>query len=245
MDRILAGIETEYGLLIEGRGAEDQIDDATALVRGYPGECLPIWDYRHESPRADLRGFMVDRLETYPEDAKFDAGRARAPEHEVRADRILANGARLYNDHAPEYSTPGAGARPSSCCTDQGGGAAALMLPGPCRGRRGAGNDLQEQHDFHGASYGTHENYSCHGVWASKSCLVGRADARLRQILCGAGKVAARRGRRAPSAEPACGAPGREANVETLFRRPVFNTRDERMLGEGLDQAARVCETRT
>ena len=105
--KILAGLETEYGLYLEGRGAEDQIDDSMALVRDYPGECFSGWDYRYESPRADLRGFRLDRLAFDPEDAKFDKGRAHGTDHEVRSDRVLPNGARFYNDHGhPEYSTP-------------------------------------------------------------------------------------------------------------------------------------------
>src|SRR5579885_1826840 len=104
---ILAGIETEYGLLVEGRGAEDQVDDSQSLVQSYPGKCFVGWDYRFESPRADLRGFTQKSLQFDPEDAKFDFGRTRGGDMEVRADRILPNGARFYNDHGhPEYSTP-------------------------------------------------------------------------------------------------------------------------------------------
>src|SRR5436309_15862199 len=104
---ILAGIETEYGLLVEGRGAEDQIEDSHAVVRSHPDHCFVGWDYRFESPRADLRGFVQKSLNFDPEDAKFDAGRARGADMEVRSDRVLPNGARLYNDHGhPEYSTP-------------------------------------------------------------------------------------------------------------------------------------------
>ena len=105
--RILCGLDTEYGLLIEGRGADTQIEDSTALVRAYPGECFVGWNYRYESPRADLRGFTVKNLSYDPEDAKFDEGKRYGDPHEVRADRVLPNGARLYNDHGhPEYATP-------------------------------------------------------------------------------------------------------------------------------------------
>jgi hypothetical protein len=107
MGRILAGTETEYGLYVEDRGAEDQVDDAMALVRGYPGECHVGWNYRYESPRADLRGFVLERLAIDPEDVKFDAGRKHPPDPDIRSDRVLPNGARFYNDHGhPEYSTP-------------------------------------------------------------------------------------------------------------------------------------------
>ncbi|MES1228101.1 MAG: proteasome accessory factor PafA2 family protein, partial [Armatimonadota bacterium] len=106
MAPILSGIETEYGFTIEGRGAEDQIDDAISFVRGYTGPHLAAWDYRHESPRSDLRGFAVQHLAVDPEDAQFDRHDER-PSHDIRSDRILPNGARFYNDHGhPEYSTP-------------------------------------------------------------------------------------------------------------------------------------------
>ncbi|OWU65418.1 MAG: hypothetical protein CBB60_004770, partial [Armatimonadetes bacterium Cent15-Ar3] len=62
MHRILAGIDTEYGLRIEGRGAETQVEDSEDFVRSYPGPSFVGWDYRFENPRNDLRGFSVDRL---------------------------------------------------------------------------------------------------------------------------------------------------------------------------------------
>src|SRR5579859_2426219 len=106
MLKILAGIETEYGLFIEGRGAEEQVDDATAFVRSYPGPHFTGWDYRYESPRSDLRGFSLSRLAVDPVDARFDVGVRRGSDRDIRSDRILPNGARFYNDHGhPEYST--------------------------------------------------------------------------------------------------------------------------------------------
>ena len=105
---VLIGIETEYGLLVEGRGPQDQIQDSADFVRSYPGYCFIGWDYRFESPRADLRGFKLDHLAQDPIDAQFD--RPGAPVQtsaEIRSDRVLSNGARFYNDHGhPEYATP-------------------------------------------------------------------------------------------------------------------------------------------
>src|SRR5690349_7974066 len=99
MEPILAGLETEYGLYVEGRGAENQVDDSMALVRAFPGKRFLGWNYRYESPRADLRGFRLDKLAYDPEDARFDTSPQRGTDQDIRADRVLVNGARLYNDH--------------------------------------------------------------------------------------------------------------------------------------------------
>jgi Pup amidohydrolase len=104
----LFGIETEYGIWVEGKGASDLMDEARAVVQAYPGASAGPWDYRPENPRRDMRGFRVDHLTTNPQDAQYD--RPSGPPMttaEQRSDRVLANGARLYNDHGhPEYSTP-------------------------------------------------------------------------------------------------------------------------------------------
>src|SRR5437660_1256422 len=104
----LFGIETEYGISVEGRGANDLIHESIALVRSYARTHVTGWNYRGEDPRRDMRGFMVDRLSENPDDAQFDEpGRPQMSMAEERSDRILTNGARLYNDHGhPEYATP-------------------------------------------------------------------------------------------------------------------------------------------
>lgn len=231
MRKILAGIETEYGLHIEGRGAENQVEDSMALVRGYPGECLPLWDYRYESPRSDLRGFRVDHLAYDPEDAKYDAGKTYGKTEEVRSDRILPNGARFYNDHGhPEYSTP-------ECWTLQE--LAAHDHAGMIVVQRAAeayamtfGIDVRcykNNTDFHGASYGTHENYLMPRSLGFQRLFDACVPMMIaRQVLTGAGKVGAETGREATYQLSARADFFSEAaNPETLYRRPVFNTRDE------------------
>src|SRR5512142_3248461 len=102
------GIETEYGIAVEGRGANDLVQESIGLVRSYAGPHVTGWNYRGEDPRRDMRGFTVDHLSTNPDDAQFDEpGRPPMSTADERSDRVLANGARLYNDHGhPEYSTP-------------------------------------------------------------------------------------------------------------------------------------------
>lgn len=231
MEPILAGLETEYGLYVEGRGAENQIDDAMALVRAYPGERFSGWDYRHETPRADLRGFRVDRLQFDPQDAQFESGPARGSDQEVRSDQVLANGARFYNDHGhPEYSTPECVSTDELVLHDLAGEivvrrAAAAFDEGAGRQSKVYRNNT----DFHGASYGTHESYLVPREYGFEELYAAVTPILIaRQVLCGAGKVGHEAGeacdfqlsQRADfMIEP--------ASVETLFKRSLFNTRDE------------------
>lgn len=231
MKRILAGIETEYGLLIEGRGAEDQIEDSQAVVRSYPDHCFVGWDYRYESPRADLRGFTQKSLSFDPEDAKFDAGKRYASDRGVRSDRVLPNGARFYNDHGhPEYATPECLSLSELALHDKAGEIAVLKAAKAFQESTGRQTQIYKNNtDFHGASYGTHESYLVpRALGYDKLYKAVTPMLIARQILCGAGKVGSESGSHARYqlsqradffTEP--------ASVDTLYRRPVFNTRDE------------------
>lgn len=231
MRRILAGVETEYGLLVEGHGAEDQVEDATTLVRGYPGECLALWDYRHESPRADLRGFQLKRLAVDPVDGAFDVGRSHGRPEDVRSDRVLTNGARFYNDHGhPEYSTPECWSADEVAWQDRLGESVVLDAARQMAASIGRSVRLYKNNtDFHGASYGTHESYLVPREVGFERLFEGILPMLVvRQVLTGSGKVGSESGvwcdfqisQRADFfMEP--------VNAETLYRRPIFNTRDE------------------
>ena len=231
MQPILNGVETEYGLYVEGRGAHDQIDDAMVLVRAYPDECFAGWDYRHESPRADLRGFSVEALAEDPEDRKFDAGRVRSHDVDIRSDRILPNGARFYNDHGhPEFATPESFSLAEMMRWDFEGQSRVLAAGRAFAAQSGRTVKLYKNNtDFHGASYGTHESYLVpRSVGFEKLCAALMPMLVARQILTGAGKVGSEHGKACAFQisqradffmEP--------VNLETLYRRPVFNTRDE------------------
>ncbi|MBX3113673.1 MAG: proteasome accessory factor PafA2 family protein [Fimbriimonadaceae bacterium] len=228
---ILAGIDTEFGFTVEDRTVSDQADDSIALVRAYPGEGFLGWDYRSEFPRRDMRGFQVDRLAFDPEDAKFDEGRARPPAAEERSDRILPNGARFYNDHGhPEYATPECWTLNDLVAHDQLGeqvvaNAAEALSKQISRKVKVYKNNT----DFHGASYGTHENYLVPRSIEFNELALGLMPMLVaRQVLVGAGKVGSE------SKGPVRYQISQRAdffvepmNVETLYRRPVFNTRDE------------------
>ncbi len=228
MRRILTGIDCEYGILVEGSGAEEQVEDAQALVESFSNEgCFIGWDYRFENPRNDLRGFVLERLAIDPQDAQFDVGRRQKSSIEVRADRVLDNGARFYNDHGhPEYSTPEALTIFDQAMVDQAG----EQFVHDVAVQSGLNVTLYKNNtDYHGASYGTHESYLVprrHSFDRLFAAIVPMLI--VRQILTGAGKVGSEDGewcdfqlsQRADFfTEP--------ANAETLWRRPIFNTRDE------------------
>jgi len=227
----LFGIETEYGLSIEGHTAVEQMEDASAFVSSFPFDAYTAWDYSNETPRNDLRGFSVEHLERDPIDAQWDIGRQRVPERETPQNRILMNGGRFYNDHGhPEYATP-------ECCRiadlvahDLAGERLVRETAKAYEKRIGKKvRVFKNNSDYHGASYGTHENYLVPRSISFEKLLKGLLPLLItRPILVGAGKVGSEVGRpckyqisqRAEFLHEL-------ANVETLYRRPIFNTRDE------------------
>ncbi len=109
-----------------------------------------------------MRGFHVDKLNYDPEDAKFDDPKARhLPAEQERADHVLTNGGRLYNDHGhPEFGTPECAGLLDLVTYDRAGEQIVL----DCARRRmeqGAGEVriYKNNTDYHGSSYGTHESY--------------------------------------------------------------------------------------
>jgi Pup amidohydrolase len=231
----LYGIETEYGIVVDGLGANDWINESIALVRCHAGRMAGGWNYRGEDPRRDMRGFTVQQLSTNPDDAQFDApGAPSMSREEERSDRVLSNGARFYNDHGhPEYATP-------ECCSlrdlvahDKAGERIVFEAARRRSEQRGQAVTLYKNNtDFHGASYGTHEGYlmvrSVPTDVLIQSLLPFFAT---RQIFAGAGKCGV-------EADPAGGADlfqlsqradffSVDASVDTLHNRPLVNTRDE------------------
>lgn len=229
--RILAGVETEYGLLVGDRGAAEQVEDSMALVRGLPGLFFSGWNYRYESPRADLRGFRVDRLAYDPVDAKFDEGKRYGQDQDVRSDRVLPNGARFYNDHGhPEYATPECLSLQALAAHDRAGQLLVHTAAQAFAERTGHSVWAYKNNtDFHGASYGTHESYLVPREIGFERLYRDVMPMLVsRMILVGAGKVGSESGPSCPYqisqradfyVEP--------VNTETLYRRPIFNTRDE------------------
>jgi Pup amidohydrolase len=231
--RILAGLETEYGLYIEGRGAAEQIEDSQALVRNDPSRGRFLWDYRYESPRADLRGFSVEKLAVDPVDAQYRRSGVAEFSPETRADRLLPNGARFYNDHGhPEYATPECFTLAALAIHDEAGELHVQRAAEAFEAKIGRPVRVYKNNtDFHGSSYGTHESYLCPrelGFDRLYAAVMPMLIART--ILCGAGKIGTERsGVRGIRYQLSARADffSEAFNVETLYRRPIFNTRDE------------------
>lgn len=227
MRPILAGIETEYGFTVEDRPVSFQTEDSEALVRAYPGLCWEGWDYSSESPRKDLRGWTEKSLSVDPVDAEFDRGSSSAD----RADRVLPNGARFYNDHGhPEYATPECWTCRELALHDLAGQEVVIAAAKTLSERLGKQVCVYKNNtDFHGASYGTHESYLIPRKYSFE--VIYKAVMPMlvaRQVLTGAGKVGSEaRGPVQFQISQRADFFTTDASIDTLYRRPVFNTRDE------------------
>jgi proteasome accessory factor A len=231
----LFGIETEYGIVVEGLGANDWINESIALVRSHVGPMVGGWNYRGEDPRRDMRGFTVQHLSTNPDDAKFDSPNA-APisREEERSDRVLANGARFYNDHGhPEYSTPECRTLRDLVAFDKAGERivhAAARRRAQQLGR--AVTIYKNNTDFHGSSYGTHEGYLMRREVPTDTLIQALLPFfATRTIYAGAGKAGIENDHGADSSifqlSQRADYFAVEASVDTLHNRPLVNTRDE------------------
>ena len=108
--RRLCGLETEYGIQIEGAEDFDVVTESMELIRCYAeDDFVALWNYSLENPRLDMRGFEVEALRNDQdelEDLQADRNK-KIPLASLKSDLLISNGARLYNDHThPEFSTP-------------------------------------------------------------------------------------------------------------------------------------------
>lgn len=231
MKRLL-GSEIEYGMFIEGKDPSEHEEQAAALVRSYAGVVATSWDYRMEDPRRDARGFHVDRLASNPADARYDrAPSAQRPPTELRSDRVLVNGARLYNDHGhPEYATPEC-LSPRELVTHECAGEQ-IVLACARAYAEAAGVPVRlykNNTDFHGMSYGAHESY----LMARSVPFQQIVSALLpffvtRPIYAGAGKVGVEpHGPAIFQLSQRADFFTEDVSVDTLHRRPIINSRDE------------------
>lgn len=239
MERVF-GIETEYGITLDGAESIDVVAESIELVRSYMGHGAHMkWDYQLEDPHQDVRGFRAQELlQDTDESAYFEVDKNRLLRfEEIKTDLVLANGARFYNDHAhPEYSTPECTTLREIVAHDRAG----ERIVAECVRRRNlelpegqAVRVYKNNTDFVGHSYGCHDNYLMrrdvawnHLVSAMLPFLVTR------QIFAGAGKLGI-------EAESAAGQPGIYqisqradffsvlVSIDTMNRRPLVNTRDE------------------
>ena len=231
------GIETEYGLIC--LGFDDPVDfafEASTLVRA--AEIEPVfrgWDYSREDGRLDLFG-RRHRLARDPGDLADSRRRsAGLSRRELIADTVLPNGARYYNDHNhPEYCTDVT--RSVFELVRQDAAGEELLLA--CQAVRNAapleGQVLVAKNntDYHGRSYGTHENYLVDRRLDLRFLIAQLVPFLVARIaLTGAGKI----GSEGQHADPAVGLQvsqradffARVSGINTTTDRPIFNTRDE------------------
>jgi proteasome accessory factor PafA2 len=235
------GIETEYGITIEGAASVDVVAESIELVRSYTEHGAHMkWNYALEDPHRDARGFRAPSLlQDTDESAYFEIDRKRPLSfEEIKSDLVLSNGARFYNDHAhPEYSTPECTTVRQLVAQENAG----ERILAECARRRTAGLPegqkvrlFKNNTDFAGHSYGCHDNYLVARELPWDRLVAGVLPFLItRQIFAGAGKV----GLEAESDRGA--APGlfqisqradfftTVVSIDTMNKRPLVNTRDE------------------
>jgi proteasome accessory factor A len=234
------GIETEYGITVNGTDNVDVVSESIEIVRCYTEHgSLMKWDYDLEDPHLDARGFRADSLMQDTDESSYyelDKNRPLSYE-EIKSDLVLSNGARFYNDHAhPEYSTPECTLLKEIVAQDKAG----ERILAECVRRRNKkltdGREVRlykNNTDFVGHSYGCHDNYLM-----NRSVPWDRLVADVvpflitRQIFAGAGKLGV-------EGEGSAGQLGIYqisqradffsvlVSIDTMNRRPIVNTRDE------------------
>nr|MDQ6939331.1 proteasome accessory factor PafA2 family protein [Verrucomicrobiota bacterium] len=234
------GIETEYGITINGADAIDVVAESIELVRSYTEHgAMMKWDYSLEDPHRDARGFRAaELLQDTDESAYYEIDKNRPLTfEEIKSDLVLSNGARFYNDHAhPEYSTPECTTLRELVAQEKAG----ERILAECARRRNQKLPNEQElrlyknnTDFVGHSYGCHDNYLMSRDLSWNRIVSGVLPFLItRQIFAGAGKMGV-------EAESAAGQPGLYqisqradffsvlVSIDTMNKRPLVNTRDE------------------
>ena len=234
------GLETEYGITIDGAETVDVVTESIELVRSYTEHGASMkWDYTLEDPHQDARGFRAaELLQDTDEAAYFEIDKNRPLSfEEIKSDLVLSNGARFYNDHAhPEYSTPECTTLRELVAHEKAG----ERILAECARRRtkNLSNDhrvrlYKNNTDFIGHSYGCHDNYLMRRDVPWDRVVGGMLPFLItRQIFAGAGKLGI-------EAESAASQPGVYqisqradffsvlVSIDTMNKRPLVNTRDE------------------
>ncbi|MGH2693879.1 MAG: depupylase/deamidase Dop [Actinomycetota bacterium] len=220
----ICGIETEYGISIRESADFNPILTSSLLINAYAKPALKRvkWDYEEENPLRDARGFERTPPEGMVED---ESGLVNV---------ILPNGSRFYVDHAhPEYSSPECSNPRDLVIWDKAGeriledsiAAARAIVP--------EGETVfiyKNNSDGKGNSYGCHENYLVDRQTPFPMLVKHLIPFFVsRQVFCGAGKVGAENGAEQIDYQISQRADFFEVEVglETTFKRPIINTRDE------------------
>jgi Pup amidohydrolase len=220
----ICGIETEYGIVVKDAADFNPILTSSLLINAFAQPALRRvkWDYEEESPLRDARGFDRGPAEGVVED---DSGLVNV---------ILPNGSRYYVDHAhPEYSSPECSNARDAVVWDKAGERILEQSMDAARHLVPQGQSVfiyKNNSDGKGNSYGCHENYLLdrrtpfpHLVRHLVPFFVTR------QVFTGAGKVGAENGTEQIDYQVSQRADFFEVEVglETTFKRPIINTRDE------------------
>lgn len=234
------GLETEYGITVDGMLDVDVVRESIAIVRCYTEHGAHMkWNYDGEDPHQDARGFRAEELrQDTDEAAYYELDKHRNLSFaEIKSDLVLSNGARFYNDHAhPEYSTPECATLKDIVAQDKAG----ERVLEECMKRRNAklpaGQSCRiykNNTDFQGHSYGCHDNFLMRRdvPWDRlvRDIVPFLAT---RQVFAGAGKLGV-------EGEDERSRPGVYqlaqrsdfmevlTSIDTMNRRPIVNTRDE------------------
>jgi proteasome accessory factor PafA2 len=234
------GLETEYGITVNGAEIVDVVAESIELVRHYTDHGAHMkWDYELEDPHLDARGFRAkELLQDTDESAYYEIDKNRPLSfEEIKSDLVLSNGARFYNDHAhPEYSTPECTTLHEIVAQEKAG----ERILAECARRRNQKLDpgqevrlYKNNTDFSGHSYGCHDNFLMRREVAWDNIVSGVLPFLItRQIFAGAGKMGI-------EGENMNGQPGLFqisqradffsvlVSIDTMNRRPLVNTRDE------------------
>ncbi|HTN42430.1 MAG TPA: depupylase/deamidase Dop [Nitrospiria bacterium] len=224
MIKRILGTETEFGIVTHNPEALDPVSTSLLLINNYPN--LPstrvLWDYEHENPLLDARGFEIEGERERP-----------GPDYNRLLNKVLANGGRLYVDGAhPEYSTPEC-TNPRDVLIYEKAGDRILSQCCEHASRVKEQDKIvlyRNNTDGKGNSYGYHENYLVDRAVPFESLMKHLIPFFVtRQIYAGSGKVGAENrmppvpyqiSQRADFFETV-------VDLNTMVKRPIINTRDE------------------
>ena len=234
----LLGLETEYGIIREDCEDSDPVEESMKLLKSCTQKSVfGKWAYAQENSHQDMRGFRVNSLAQDEEEDEFCAQDRQRPYSylEMKCDRVLANGARFYNDHThPEYSTPECNSLFSLVAHDVAGErivAESTNLRNQEIGEKVV-QVFKNNTDYSGHSYGTHDNYLVPRDIPFDILVKGLVPFQVtRQLYAGAGKV----GSENPKTKDYKGIQLAQRSdfietilsIETMTQRPIINTRDE------------------
>ena len=227
--RRVMGTEIEYGISVQGQPGANPMVASSQIVNAYASSTIKArrarWDFEEEFPLRDARGFDMSRQVADPTQlTDEDLGMANV---------ILANGARLYVDHAhPEYSSPEVTTPLDVVRWEKAG--EQVMLDASRMASQVAGTApillYKNNTDNKGASYGAHENYLMKRSTPFASIVRHLTPFFVsRQVICGAGRVGIGQDGRHHGFQISQRADYFEVEVglETTLKRPIINTRDE------------------